>query len=304
MQWAWAAAEDEEPEGGGDGGAPGAPPEGPDGGSGGRGTRVALIVGGALALIALLAWVITATLPNSSPHPADVADSSRPSAAPQTSLQSLGAQPFSLASVTGTESVSPSPSAVKTTTAPSPAPTHAVQTTRPQAPQTTQHQQASVTHPATKATTASAAADPAPAATVNVEIADSDDGLVLDVDNSGTSAGTLVGTWSADNSSAQHWHLVLQPNGTYVIYTELMDMKEGLEINTDASDFNGNTVTTLQAYSGSAAMQWTAKSLGSGKYELVNKDNGQCLQGAGQGVANATAACTAGDAHQAWTVTG
>ena len=137
-----------------------------------------------------------------------------------------------------------------------------------------------------------------------IDCAFSDDGLVMDVDNSGTATGTLVGTWSADGTAAQHWHLVLQPNGTYVIYTELMDLKEGLEINTNANDYSGNTITTLQSYSGSSAMQWTAKSRGSGKYELVNKDKGQCLQGGGQGVADATTTCETTNAHQAWTIAG
>jgi len=136
-----------------------------------------------------------------------------------------------------------------------------------------------------------------------VLITDSDDGLVLDVDNSGTSTGTLVGTWSADGTSAQHWHLVLQPDGYYVIYSELMDLKEGLQINTDASLYSGNTVTALETYNDEATMRWTTRYLGSDKYELVSQDNGQCLTGGGQGVANATAACDTSDAHQAWTIT-
>jgi hypothetical protein len=139
--------------------------------------------------------------------------------------------------------------------------------------------------------------------TVDVEITDMDDRLVLDVDNSGTSAGTLVGTWAVDNTTAQHWHLAAQPNGTYVIYTELADLKKGLEINTDASDYSGDTVTTLQPYDDDAAMQWSLKYLSSNDYELVNNDNGQCLTGGGQGVANATATCSTSNAHQAWTFT-
>ena len=84
-------------------------------------------------------------------------------------------------------------------------------------------------------------------------------------------------------------------------------MKQALEININANDYGSNTMQPphepYRFYSSS--MQWTAKYLGSGKYELVSKYNGKCLQGAGQGVANATATCTAGDAHQAWTfVTG
>jgi hypothetical protein len=137
-----------------------------------------------------------------------------------------------------------------------------------------------------------------------VAIADSDNGLVLDVDNSGTSAGTLVGTWTSDDTAAQHWHLVLQPNGSYVIYSELMDLKEGLEINTNANDYSGDTVTTLQSYADDAAMQWDVKYLGSDKYELINSYNGQCLMGGGKGVANATTTCDTSDAHQAWTITG
>jgi Ricin-type beta-trefoil lectin domain-like len=139
--------------------------------------------------------------------------------------------------------------------------------------------------------------------TVNVEITDTDDRLVLDVDNSGTSAGTLVGTWAVDNTTAQHWHLVAQPNGTYVIYSELADLKEGLEINTNANEYGGDTVTTLHSYDDNAAMRWTAKYLGSNEYELINNDNGQCLTGGGQGVANATTTCNASNAHQAWTLT-
>jgi Ricin-type beta-trefoil lectin domain-like len=139
--------------------------------------------------------------------------------------------------------------------------------------------------------------------TVNVEITDMDDRLVLDVDNSGTSAGTLVGTWAVDNTTAQHWHLVAQPNGTYVIYSELADLKVGLEINTNANDYSGGTVTTLQSYDDDAAMQWTVKYLSSGEYELVNNYNGQCLTGGGQGVANATSTCSTSNTHQAWTLT-
>jgi hypothetical protein len=295
VQWAWTSTPVEKlGPGGGSGGSPNEP-------RGGRRTRLALIVGGTLALTALLGWVIAATLPNNGPHTAALAGSDQSATLLQTSSQPVGTPSSSPASASAT--LSQSPSAAKTTASPSP--THTTQPPPPQAPP------AQATHPATTATTASKAAapsappNPAPSATVNVEIADSDDGLVLDVDNSGTSAGTLVGTWSADNSAAQHWHLVLQPNGSYVIYTELMDMKQALEINTNANDYGGNTITTLQPYAGGASMQWTAKYLGSGKYELVSKYNGKCLQGAGQGVANATATCTAGDAHQAWTfVTG
>ena len=310
VQWAWTSTpvEGSGPGGGGSGGSPDAPRGGP----GGRRTRLALIVGGTLALTALLGWVIAATLPDNSSHTAALAGSDRSATVLQSSSRPLGAGLASPASATGT--VSRSPSAAKTTATASSVPTHTTQPPQTQ-PERTQSQQApppqappaQPTHPATTATTASkattpaAAPNPAPSATVNVEIADSDDGLVLDVDNSGTSSGTLVGTWSADNTAAQHWHLVLQPNGSYVIYTELMDMKQGLEINTDANDYGGNTITTLQPYAGNASMQWTAKYLGSGKYELISRYNGKCLQGAGQGVANATATCTSGDAHQAWT---
>jgi Ricin-type beta-trefoil lectin domain-like len=154
--------------------------------------------------------------------------------------------------------------------------------------------------PSVTKTTHSAAPTPA---TVNVEITDMDDRLVLDVDNSGTSAGTLVGTWAMDNTTAQHWHLVAQPNGTYVIYSELADLKEGLEINTNANDYSGGAVTTLQSYDDDAAMQWTVKYLSSDEYELINSYNGQCLTGGGQGVANATSTCNTSNTHQAWTLT-
>jgi hypothetical protein len=139
---------------------------------------------------------------------------------------------------------------------------------------------------------------------VNVTIADTSTGYVLDVDNSGTSAGTLIGTWPSDNSSAQRWHLVLQPDGSYVMYSELMDMSEGLDINTNPNIYSGNTITTMQAYRGQSDMRWTAVYTGPGKYELRSRYNGQCLQGAGQGVANATSACNASNAHQLWTITG
>jgi Ricin-type beta-trefoil lectin domain-like len=154
--------------------------------------------------------------------------------------------------------------------------------------------------PSAAKTTHSAAPIPL---TVNVEITDMDDRLVLDVDNSGTSAGTLVGTWAVDNTTAQHWHLVAQPNGTYVIYSELADLKDGLEINTNANDYSGGTVTTLRSYDDDAAMQWTVKYLSSDEYELVNSYNGQCLSGGGQGVANATSTCNTSNTHQAWTLT-
>jgi Ricin-type beta-trefoil lectin domain-like len=220
-------------------GPPGAPLAGPAGEPRRRGTRLGLILIGALAVAALLVWVITSTLPKTSPK-----------------------APVAIGTTTPSATAKPSPSAAKTT--------HSAAPTPP---------------------------------TVNVEITDMDDRLVLDVDNSGTSAGTLVGTWAVDNTAAQHWHLVAQPNGTYVIYSELANLKEGLEINTNAKDYSGGTVTTLQSYDDDAAMQWTVKYLSSNEYELVNNDNGQCLTGGGQGVANATSTCNASNAHQAWTLT-
>ena len=278
----WAAVPPDETAGPGGGGGQIGPPNGPEGGSG-RGRQVGLVVLGALVLVGLLIWVIASVLPNNKPAGSAVADATA-DATPSRSLQPLGASPFSAAS----DTAKPTPSAPKTT--------HSAA-----APHTTQAQPATVKTSATHATTAAAPTPP----TVNVQIADSENGLVIDVDNSGTAAGTLVGTWAADNTTAQHWHLVLQPNGSYVIYTELMDLKEGLEINTNANDYSGDAVTTLQAYDNDAQMQWTAKYLGSSdKYELVNNYNGQCLMGGGQGVANATTTCDTSDAHQAWTITG
>jgi hypothetical protein len=270
----WAAVPPDETAGPGGGGGQIGPPAGPEGGSG-RGRQVGLVVLGALVLVGLLIWVIASVLPNNKPGGTAVA-----AATPSRSLQPLGASPFAEAS----DTAKPTPSAPKAT--------HSA------APHTTAAQQ-----PATVKTSATTAAAPVPP-TVNVQIADSDNGLVIDVDNSGTTAGTLVGTWAADKTPAQHWHLVLQPNGSYVIYTELMDLKEGLEINTNANDYSGDAVTTLQAYDNDAQMQWMAKYLGSDKYELVNDYNGQCLMGGGQGVANATTTCDTSDAHQAWTITG
>ena len=286
LQWIGGAAEKNAADGG-DGGSAGDPPEGPEGGSRGRGGRVGLVFIGALAVAGLLVWAITSTLPKSGPK-ASVAAAGTASASPTHALQPLGASPIAVLS----DSARPSPSATRITL--------------PAAPHTTTASQRPATVKTTAATTAPASTAPAAPTpqTTDVQIADSANGLVLDVDNSGTTSGTLVGTWSVDGTPAQHWHLVAQPNGSYVVYSELADLKEGLEINTDANDFNGNTATTLQSYTGNTSMQWTAKYLGSNKYELVSGYNGQCLTGAGQGVANATIACDTSDAHQAWTITG
>ena len=275
-----------------DGRSPTDPPEvplaSPADESRGRGKRLGLILIGALAAAALLAWIITATLPNNNTK-ATVAVGTTATATPSAStsittpphaVQPLGTSPIPVPSNT----TKPSPTAAKTTHSATP------HTSAPQQP------------PIAKTTASKPPATPTPA-TVNVEITDTDDRLVLDVDNSGTSAGTLVGTWAVDNTTAQHWHLVAQPNGTYVIYSELADLKEGLEINTNANDYSGGTVTTLQSYEDNAAMQWTVKYLSSNEYELVNTYNDQCLTGGGQGVANATSTCNTANAHQAWTLT-
>ena len=290
-QWAAGPAE-EGAAGGGDGDSPVGPPEGPGGGSHSRGARVALVFLGALAVAALLVWVITSTLPKTAAKAAVAADPAASAASTQ-ALQPLGGSTIVIAS----DTAKPSPTAAKSTL-PTPTAPHTTASQRPVTVKTTAppHTSAASTAPAAPATPA--------LPTVDVQIADSDDQLVLDVDNSGTTAGTLVGTWSVDNTAAQHWHLVAQPNGSYVIYSELADLKLGLEINTNANDFNGDTATTLQSYDDNVAMQWTAKYLGSGKYELINSYNGQCLTSGGQGVANATLGCNTSDAYQAWTITG
>ena len=287
IQWAAGPAEQDAAGDGGDGDPPAGPPEGPGGGPRGRGTRVGLVFLGALAVAALLVWVITSTMPKSPAKAAVTADGTT-GAAPPHPLQPLGASPIAVLS----ETAKPSPAATRITL---PAAPHTVASQHPAAVRTTAR--------ASTAPASSAPAAPAPP-TVDVQIADSDDRLVIDVDNSGTTAGTLVGTWAVDDTPAQHWHLVAQPNGSYVIYSELADLKLGLEINVNADDYNGDTVTTLQPYDGDAAMQWTAKYLGSGKYELVNAYNGQCLTSGGQGVSNATIGCDTSDAYQAWTITG
>lgn len=292
IQWAAEPAEQEAADDGGDGDPPAGPPEGPGGGPRGRGTRVGLVFLGALAVAALLIWVITSTMPKSPAKAAVTADDGT-GAAPTHALLPLGASPIAVLSGTA----KPSPAATRITL---PAAPHSTASQRPAAVRTTAR--ASGARPST-APASSAPAAPAPP-TVDVQIADSDDKLVIDVDNSGTSAGTLVGTWAVDNTPAQHWHLVAQPNGSYVIYSELADLKLGLEINVNTDDYKGDTVTTLQPYDGAAAMQWTAKYLGAGEYELINAYNGQCLTSGGQGVSNATIGCDTSDAYQAWTITG
>ncbi|HEV2635924.1 MAG TPA: RICIN domain-containing protein [Actinocrinis sp.] len=202
------------------------------------------------------------------------------------------------ASPPATTAGAPAPTASATASAPgstAPASVSASRTTHA-APHTTQAAPA-VAPPTT-------AAQPIPPPD-NVLITDTADGFVLDLADSGTTAGTLIGTWAADGTKAQRWHLVNEPgNGGYAIYSELTDLTFGLEANTNPADFGGNPVTTLQPRGSTPDKRWTAQYVRPGIYELINHANGQCLQGAGQGVADATATCDSSNNHQLWKIAG
>jgi hypothetical protein len=256
----------------------------------GRSSRVLI---GALALMVVAAGVIAATLPKGKTQTVSTVNSASSANSAAAGSGQLVPMTSAAVSTAATATVSAKPSPTKPSASATPS------TASQQAP----------TAAAAAAPNRTAASSPSPSPntappTVNVLITDTSSGLVLDVDNSGTAVGTLIGTWGADSTAAQRWHLVLQPDNSYVIYSEIMDMHEGLDINTDPNQYSGNTITTMQNYTGNSHMRWTAVYLGSGKYQLKNRYNGQCLQGAGQGVANATVACNSSNAHQVWTITG
>jgi hypothetical protein len=238
-------------------------PGGPEDGSRRRGSRMILVLSGAVVVVGVLSLMVSSLMSGQNPP----AKSAPLLATARSPLVASSFSPLSVV-VTGGPSSGVSPRAGSASASP--------------------------------AGRTSGADTPAEPPVVNVVITDTDDGLVLDVDNSKTAAGTLVGTWPSDDTTAQRWHLVRQPGGRYVVYSELTDLHEGLEISTDPEKFNGNRVTTLQPYEDDPRMRWTARYLGSGRYELVNQEDGQCLTGSGQGLAVATAACDSADAHQAW----
>jgi hypothetical protein len=245
---------------------------------------------GALALVGVVVWVVTSTLPGSGRQPSAAGDATQTMRV--LPLQSLDGSPFAAASALAVNSPSTGATSV---------PSGAVRTSAaaavPSRTATQSQQQAS-----TKTSATAAPSTPLPP-TVNVSIADASEGLLLDVENAQTAVGTLIGMWPDDNTAAQRWHLVLQPDGAYVVYTELMDLHEGLEINTDPNKYGGNTITTVQSDTGDPQMQWTLKYLGSNKYELVSRYDGKCLRaGAGQGIAAAATTCVTSDANQAWTI--